>query len=147
MPVAVSYHTKGGKTGEDMKELLQGQIKTLQLCKGCLERTPANELTMEFPEGVCSSTCEECLASREICPTCAEKNQPSHAPCLRDCDQCLRDGTQYERCVVLVLTTDCEEGNKRAMELIDKIQEDKTIDPGFEYLAFFSRQRPRGKKA
>lgn len=46
MPVAVSYQTKGDKMGEDMKELLLGQIKTLQLCKGCLEQTPGNELTV-----------------------------------------------------------------------------------------------------
>ena len=137
MPVAVSYHTKGGKTGEDMKELLLGQIQTLQLCKGCLERTPANELTVNFSEGVCCSSCEECLKNKEICTTCAEKNQPSHAPCLRACDRCLRDGKQCERCVILVLTTDCEEGNKKAMELIEQMQESETIDPALEYLAFF----------
>ena len=137
IPVAVSYHTKGGKTGEDMKELLLGQIQTLQSCKGCLERTPANELTVNVPEGVCRSTCEECLADRDICTTCAENNQPSHSPCLRACDRCLRDGRQCERCVVLVLTTDCEEGNKKAMELIAQMQETKTIDPALEYLAFF----------
>ena len=56
MPVAVSYQTKGGKMGEDMKELPLEQIKTLQLCKGCLEQTLANELTVEFPEGLCRSS-------------------------------------------------------------------------------------------
>ena len=66
MPVAVTYQTKGDKTGEDMKELLLGQIKTLQLCKGCLERTPANELTVEFPEGLCRSSCKECLHVQRI---------------------------------------------------------------------------------
>ena len=80
MPVAVSYQTKGDKMGEDMKELLMGQIKTLQLCKGCLERTPANELTVEFLEGLCRSSCEECLESKNICTACAENNQPSHSP-------------------------------------------------------------------
>ena len=39
--------------------------------------------------------------------------------------------------MVLVLTTDCEEGNKKAMELIEVMQVNKTIDPAFEYLAFF----------
>ncbi|KAK2550666.1 hypothetical protein P5673_028529 [Acropora cervicornis] len=113
MPVAVSYQTKGDKTREDMKELLLGQIKTLQLYKGCLERTPANELTVQFSEGLCRSSCEECLESKKICTACAESNQPSHSPCLRACNRCLRDGRKCERCMVLVLTTDCKEGNKK----------------------------------
>ena len=79
MPVAVGYHTKGGKTGEDMKDLLEGQIKTLQACKACLERIPSNELTVSFLEGICKSTCEECLASKEVCFACAERtNQATH---------------------------------------------------------------------
>lgn len=39
--------------------------------------------------------------------------------------------------MVLVLTTDCKEGNKKAMELIEEMQVNKTIDPAFEYIAFF----------
>ena len=74
---------------------------------------------------------------KNICTACAENNQPSHSPCLRACDRCLQDGRKCERCVVLVLTTDCEEGNKKAMELIEEMQVNKTIDPSFEYLAFF----------
>lgn len=137
MPVAVSYHTRGGKTGEDMKELLLGQIQTLQGCKACLEHTPSDELTVDLPKGVCCSTCEDCLINRKLCNSCADKNQPNYSPGLRACDRCLRDGKQCVRCLILVLITDCEEGNKKAMDLIGEMQEDKTIDPALEYLSFF----------
>ena len=46
-------------------------------------------------------------------------------------------GEHCLRCAVLVLTTDCEEGNKKAMELILKMQEEQSIDPVLQYLVFF----------
>ena len=36
-----------------------------------------------------------------------------------------------------MLTTDCEEGNKKAMELILKMQEERRIEPALQYLVFF----------
>ena len=53
MPVAVSYDAEGGKTGEEIKERVLGQIKTLQTCKACLKWSPSSELTVDLKEGVC----------------------------------------------------------------------------------------------
>jgi len=36
----------------------------------------------------------------------------------------------------LILSADCEEGNKKAMELITKLHEDQHIDPALQYLVF-----------
>ena len=88
---------------------------------------------------------KECLAISEICGACAENNQASFVPCLRACDNCLRDRKQCEKCAILVLTTDCEEGNKKAMALIWNMQEDNTIDPAFKYVLFFPDSVQVGK--
>ena len=138
MPVAVSYLTKSGKTGEDMQNFFLQQVRILQVCKACLERMPANYNTIQLlPEGICHSLCEECLENSKVCSSCAEQKQPSHIPCLRACQRCTDSGEQCLRCAVLVLTTDCEEGNKKAMELILKMQEERRIEPALRYLVFF----------
>lgn len=82
------------------------------------------------------SSCRACLDGGKPCPECAEQNQLSHTPSLRACKRCLDAGEQCIRCIVLILSTDCEEGNKKAMELIAKLQEDQHIDPALQYLVF-----------
>ena len=136
MPVAVSYLTKSGKTVEDMKNFFIQQVRILQVCKARLERIPAKDHTGQFmPEGICRILCEECLENDKVCASCVEQKQPSHIPSLRACQRCIDSGEQCLRCAVLVLTTDCEEGNKKAMELILKMQE-KHFDPALQYLVF-----------
>ena len=44
-----------------------------------------------------------------------------------------------------MLTTDCKEGNKKAMELILKMQEGRSIDPTLQYLVFFLERVNVGK--
>ena len=84
----------------------------------------------------CITSCGDCLDGGEPCPPCAEQNQQSHLPGLRACKRCLDAGEQYIRCLVLILSTDCEEGNKKAMEIIAKLQEDQLIDPALQSLVF-----------
>ena len=56
---------------------------------------------------------------------------------LRACKRRLDVGEQCIRCRVLILlSTDCEEGNKMAMELTAKLQEDQHIDLPLQYLVF-----------
>lgn len=121
-----------------MKDFFLEQVKILQVCKACLERIPSDNHTVQLPpEDLCCSVCEECLQNGKVCDTCAERKQPSHIPSLRACKRCYDAGQQCVRCAVLVLTTDCEEGNKKAMELISKMQEERSIDPALQYLVFF----------
>ena len=65
--------------------------------------------------------------------------QLSHIPILQACKDCLNAGEQCVQCVVLVLTTDCEEGNKKAMEIVSKMQEDGSIDPALMIFGVLSR--------
>ena len=146
MPIATNYFTKSGKTGEEMKEFFVKQAKILQICKACLEMARSDDNTV--PHCVidtCKSTCRACLDAHEPCPRCAEQNQPSHIPSLGACKRCLDAGEQCIRCIVLILTKDCEEGNKKAMELIAKEQEDQLIDPALQYLVFLPDRVHVGK--
>ena len=124
--------------GKDMKDLFLSQVKILQVSKRCLEQIPAVELTVELPQEICHSSCEQCLANGKVC----EKKQPSHIHSLHACQKCIDDGEQHVVCVVLVLITDCEKGNKKAMELISKMQEDDTIGPTLKHLSFFPDSGP-----
>lgn len=137
MPIAVSYFTKSGKTGEEMKDFFAEQVTILQICKACFEIVCADDNTVP-PCAVdsCMSFCRACLDGGQPCPSCVEQNQPSHIPSLRACKRCLDAEEQCIRCIVLVITTDCEEGNKKAMELIAKLQEEKHIDAALQYLVF-----------
>ena len=137
MPIATSYFTKAGKTGEEMKEFFVEQAKILQICKACLEIARSDDNTVPpCAIDACMSTCRACLDACELCPRCAEHNQPSHIPSLRACKRRLDAGELCIRSTVLILTTDCEEGNKKAMELIAKLQGDQLIDPALQYLVF-----------
>ena len=129
-----------------MKEFFVKQAKILQICKACLEMARSDDNTV--PHCVidtCKSTCRACLDAHEPCPRCAEQNQPSHIPSLGACKRCLDAGEQCIRCIVLILTKDCEEGNKKAMELIAKEQEDQLIDPALQYLVFLPDRVHVGK--
>lgn len=84
----------------------------------------------------CMNSCRACLDGGKPCPECAEQNQLSHIPSLRACQQCFDAREQCIHYMVLILSTDCEEGNKKAMELIAKLQEDPHIDSALQYLVF-----------
>ena len=84
----------------------------------------------------CMSSCRACLDGGKACLEYAEQNQLSHIRSRRACKRCLDAGERCIRCIVLILSTDCEEGNKKAMELIAKLQEDQHIDPALQYLVF-----------
>ena len=146
MPIATHYFTKSGKIGEEMKDFFIAQAKTLQICKACVEMIHSDDNTVP-PCAVdsCISSCRACLDGGKPCPPCAEQNQPSYVPSLRACKRCLDAGEQCIRCVVLVLTTDCEEGNKKAMELIAKLQEDQHMDPALQNLVFLPDRVHVGK--
>ena len=120
-----------------MEDFFIEQTKILQICKACLEKVRSDDNTV-LPCAVdaCVSSCRACLDGGKPCPLCAVQNQPSHIPSLRACKRCLDAGEQCIHCIVLILTTDCEEGNKKAMDLIARRQDNKLIDPALQYLVF-----------
>ncbi|KXJ08282.1 hypothetical protein AC249_AIPGENE22231 [Exaiptasia diaphana] len=75
LPVAVDYTTKSGKTAETMYTLFEQQIKTLQTCESCQQRSPDNRHIFSFVDTNCSSFCEECYESQSVCNECKLKGQ------------------------------------------------------------------------
>ena len=73
---------------------------------------------------------------KRLCEESAtDKVMSSHLPCLRACNNCLERGELCGRWVFLMLTADCEEGNK----------EDASIDPELLLLSMIP-EVPHGGK-
>ncbi len=116
LPVAVKYSVKDGKCGKNMKELFTNQIKLLQMCLSCLNRSKVHELVVENNEHeMCQSECKKCFENKEVCVECSSKGHISFIPSIRACEFCISNKLQCTRRVVMVLTVDCEEGNKQCL--------------------------------
>ncbi len=59
----------------------------------------------------------------------------SHIPSLRSCDHCLKEGLRCKRAIILVLTTDCEQGNRSAFDVIKSSIEMEQMDPFLSLLS------------
>ena len=129
LPCAVDYVSKSDKSGEEMKSLFYSHCKTLQVCKSCQSISPRQESILR-PGAVqsCKSSCDDCTRLKALCSKCRENGQVSHLPCLRACDSCLEKEQKCVRRTIVAFTTDCEEGNKKAMLSVQRAIEDGTID-------------------
>lgn len=136
MPVAVEYVTKTGKTGEDMLSMFTKQIESLQCCQACVENTCASELISQCNRDICNKKCEMCWEEKIVCENCHEKGQISYSPGLRACSSCLSNNIQCVHLAILALSSDCEEGNKKAMELLEQLQQDCLVDPELEFCIY-----------
>ena len=86
---------------------------------------------------MCHSVCDTCLALKGVCNECEEKGHVSYIPSVRACKHCLDQNKLCSRREILALTTDCEEGNKKAMSQIKEKIQNGTIDPEFSLLSVF----------
>jgi hypothetical protein len=136
MPMAVEYVTKAGKTGEDMLEMFANQIESLQCCQACVEKTRASELISQCNRDSCNKKCETCWEEKNVCDDCHQVGQISYSPALQACSSCLTNNTQCIHLAILGLSSDCEEGNKKAMELLEQLQQDCLVDPELEFCIF-----------
>ena len=124
LPCGVEYSAQSGKTGNEMESLFLNEIRVLQMCESCQKEAAASEHVLR-PEtaSMCHSVCDTCLALKGVCNECEEKGHVSYIPSVRACKRCLDQNKLCSRRVILALTTDCEEGNKKAMSQIkEKIQ-------------------------
>ena len=135
LPCAVEYSTQKGKTGDAMTESFESHIKTLQMCQSCQIRTPHQRNILKSADGWCDSFCRQCFDNKEVCEDCRLLGHSSHIPSLRRCVSCIKNDRTCKRIVVLVLTSDCEQGNKTAFEALKAKIESEDIDP---YLSLLS---------
>ena len=132
MPVAVEYLTKTGKSGQDMLNMFAKQIDALQSCKACLEKTRSVKLISQCNKAICTKKCETCWERKQVCNGCSENGQVSYSLALRACNHCLENNIQCVHLAILALSSECEEGNKQAMKLLEQLQRDGLVDPHFE---------------
>ena len=121
---------KKGKTGEEMKNRFDTTCKLLQVCEACRNMVPSIENTMSL-EGIsiCDSACNECFKEKVVCEECKQHGHTSFFLSLRACKRCIEDCKKCVKAAVLVVTVDCEEGNKKAMSDILEELENGTRDP------------------
>ena len=126
LPVSVDYTTKAEKSGKNTEEMFTMHLKTLQMCKSCTEETKASDLIIE-PNSICESYCKNRYKNQELCAPGIEDGQINIFPFVRICERCIAQGRQCIRRAVLVITTDCEEGNKQMfLSLKNKIETERT---------------------
>lgn len=136
MPVAVEYLTKTGKSGQDMLNMFAKQIDALQSCKACLEKTSSVELISQCNKTICNKKCETCRERKQVCDECSKNGQVSYSPALRACNHCLENNIQCVHLAILAFSSDCEEGNKKAMKLLEQLQRDGLVDPQLELCVY-----------
>ena len=84
---------------------------------------------------VCESYCDHCLTRDAVCENCSIKGQIQVNPALRACDYCLKNNFRCIRRVALVITIDCESGNKQCLKQIQQELNESTIDPHLSLLS------------
>ena len=126
-PAGVHYFTKAGKTGNEMKAHFLTSIGIIQTCQKCLGlAVPVRNIIHQAAVSTCDSSCPQCIDESTVCIECRNDGQTSHIPSLRACTTCIQEGSKCVRVVVLVLATDCETGNKKALEMISQDRQNGT---------------------
>lgn len=80
------------------------------------------------PKG-CDCFCKECWDNKILCDNCKVKGQVSYFPACRACAKCLEKDQKCIKLAAFVYTSDCEEGNKKALKNINKQIREETIEP------------------
>ena len=83
----------------------------------------------------CESFCRQCFERQDICENCKLLGHTSHIPSLRRCTPCIENDLVCKRVVVLVLTSDCEQGNKTAFKNLQAEIESDEVDPCLSFLS------------
>lgn len=132
LPIGAKYKPKSGKTGNMMTQILE-EVRLVQTCLSCLERTLSKDHIIKSQIGLCDSSCDECLDNKQVCQDCSDNGQVNHLPALRRCSACCTRNIRCVRCAVLVVTSDCESGNKKAFEMIAAAKENGTLPIEFVF--------------
>ena len=98
-PWDIFYRQVGGKTGPEIVDRYTKIIKTVSKCEACVKSKPADLNTID-PDIVCSSFCQECWTSKQVCEDCKSKGRNTIYAQLELCFQCLDKGIVCRKAVV-----------------------------------------------
>ena len=74
-----------------------------------------SEVYVQFSESI---SC--CWEQKQVCDECLKNGQVSYSPALRACRHCLNNNVQCVNLAILALSSDCETGNRKTMELLEQ---------------------------
>ena len=131
LPEAVEYSTKTSKKGDDMKSFFTEQIKILQVCESCQKYAKDMKLTLP---ATCINLCESEYL-KDVCDQCKDAGFTSYIPPMKPCKRCIESNLQCIKRVVMILTSDCKEGNKQCMSKLRNEIEEIAIDPHLSLLS------------
>ena len=136
VPVVVHCCSKVGKSGDNIKETFLDQIRLIQMCRNCIVRTNDENMVLSKSNFLgCKSYCDNCCTSDVVCENCSIKGETQVNPALRTCDYCLKNKFPCIRRIVLVITVDCESGNKQCLKQIQQELNESTINPHLSLLS------------
>ena len=73
--------------------------------------------------------CRECWDNKELCDACATSGQTSIYPQLHACFTCIDDNVKCVKSAVFAYVADCEEGNKKGIEMFKLEDPQGNVDP------------------
>ena len=136
LPVAIEYSTKTSKKGDDMKSFFTEQIKILQVCESCQKYAKDMKLTLPATHiNLCESECRQCIDLKDVCDQCKDAGFTYYIPPMKLCKRCIESNLQCIKRVVMILTSDCKEGNKQCMSKLRNEIEEIAIDPHLSLLS------------
>lgn len=122
LPIGV-YYEAAGQTGEEVLAEVEEIAGHLQTCLTCLEAQSKSSNSVLIYNCDCTSRCKCCLEEKEVCTTCKENGFQSIEPQLRSCGKCVSDGKKCVKFVITSYSSDCEQKNKTALEIMHSRKE------------------------
>ena len=96
LPLSIEYFTKKWKNRRHVYKITKDDIRQLQMCYCCLEKTKSDKLIVhDF--SYCNFYCELCYALKPVCTDCQLAGQNSYHPQRRRCDVCTLESKKCEK--------------------------------------------------
>ena len=124
LPVWVNYEA-ADQTGEEVLAEVEEIAGQLQTCLSCLKAQSKSSSSILICNSGCTCRCESCFDLKEVCRECPENGIQSIEPQLRPCSKCIADEKKCVKFVITCYSTDCEQKNKTALEILQSRKEDE----------------------
>ena len=124
LPVGVNYEA-ADQTGEEVLAEVEEIAGQLQTYLSCLEAQSKSSSSILICNSGCTCRCESCFDLKEVCRECHENGIQSIEPQLRPCSKCIADEKKCVKFVITCYSTDCEQKNKTALEILQSRKEDE----------------------
>ena len=84
---------------------------------------------------LCESECYQCIDWKDVCDQCKDAHFTSYVSRMRPSKRWIECNLQCVKWVVMILTSDCEKGNRQCLSKFRKEIEQVTIDSHLSLLS------------